>query len=47
MKGPGVRKNQVISQMTLADEGPTLAALLGLDLGETDGKVIDAFLEKE
>ena len=33
--------------MSLADEGPTLAALLGLDLGMTDGKVIDTFLEKE
>ena len=33
--------------MCLADEGPTLAALLGLDLGITDGKVIHTFLEKE
>ena len=47
MKGPGVLKNQRVQKMTLADEGPTLAALLGLDLGKTDGKVLDAFLEKE
>lgn len=47
IKGPGVRKNQVAAKMSLADEGPTLAALLGLDLGMTDGNVIDTFLEKE
>lgn len=47
LKGPGIRENQVVEKMNLADEGPTLAALLGLDLGITDGKVIRAFLEKE
>lgn len=47
VKGPGVRKEQMIDKMRLVDEGPTLAALLGLDLGKTDGHVVDAFLEKE
>lgn len=47
LKGPGIRKDQEVERMCLADEGPTLAALLGLDLGITDGKVIHAFLEKE
>ena len=30
--------------MGLIDEGPTFARLLGLDLGETDGKVIEEIL---
>ena len=37
--GQGIRQNIVIPAMHLVDEGPTLASLLGLDLGKTDGRV--------
>lgn len=42
--GKGIRKSQEISSMHLVDEGPTLARLLGLDLGKTDGRVIQELL---
>jgi len=42
--GKGIRSNVVIPSMCLVDEGPTFARLLGLDLGETDGKVINKLL---
>ncbi|MBO1004846.1 alkaline phosphatase family protein [Pseudogracilibacillus auburnensis] len=43
-KGKGIRKNVQIDQMHLVDEGPTFARLLGLDLGDTDGKIVNDFL---
>lgn len=43
-KGKGIRKNLVIPSMDLVDEGPTFARLLGLDLGETDGRAIEEIL---
>ncbi len=30
-----------IEAMRLVDEGPTFARLLGLDLGDTDGRMIE------
>lgn len=33
--------------MNLVDEGPVLAALLGISLGETDGKVPEGILERK
>ncbi|MBO5278254.1 MAG: alkaline phosphatase family protein [Lachnospiraceae bacterium] len=39
--GCGIRKNISIGEMSLVDEGPTIAALLGLSLGETAGRTID------
>ncbi|MBS4188943.1 alkaline phosphatase family protein [Bacillus sp. FJAT-49705] len=42
--GRGIRQNEVIPSMRLIDIGPTLARLLGLDLGQTDGEVIEDFL---
>lgn len=39
--GCGIRKNVRIGRMSLVDEGPTIAALLGLSLGETAGSVLD------
>ncbi|MEW9110105.1 MAG: ectonucleotide pyrophosphatase/phosphodiesterase [Cytobacillus gottheilii] len=42
--GKGILPNQRIPYMHLTDIGPTLAQLLGLDLGDTDGQVIDALL---
>jgi predicted AlkP superfamily pyrophosphatase or phosphodiesterase len=43
--GKGIRKNTTISSMHLVDEGPTFARLLGLDLGDTDGKIIEELLD--
>lgn len=43
-KGMGIRPNVKVPSMRLVDEGPTLARLLGLDLGDTDGKVVDEIL---
>lgn len=42
--GKGIRENVIIPTMQLIDEGPTFAHLLGLHLGETDGKVIEELL---
>ncbi|PLR95030.1 alkaline phosphatase family protein [Bacillus sp. T33-2] len=42
--GKGVRQNTVIPAMHLVDEGPTFARLLGLDLGDTDGRVMEEML---
>ena len=41
IKGPGVRKGIEIPEMSLVDEGPTLAAMFGWDLGHTDGHVLE------
>lgn len=43
-KGCGIRMGVVEREIALWDEGATLAALMGLDLGETDGKVIAEIL---
>ncbi|MFE8697886.1 alkaline phosphatase family protein [Cytobacillus sp. FJAT-53684] len=45
--GKGILPNEVISSMRLVDIGPTLARLLGLNLGQTDGKVIDQIINAE
>jgi predicted AlkP superfamily pyrophosphatase or phosphodiesterase len=45
--GKGIRRNKVISSMHLIDEGPTFARLLGLNLGETDGHVVEELLEAD
>ncbi|WP_449619924.1 alkaline phosphatase family protein [Robertmurraya sp. Marseille-Q9965] len=42
--GKGVQLRNEIPSMGLIDIGPTLAKLLGLDLGKTDGKVIDSII---
>jgi predicted AlkP superfamily pyrophosphatase or phosphodiesterase len=42
--GKGIRQNSRLSSFRLVDEGPTLARLLGVDLGNTDGKVIEELL---
>ena len=44
-KGAGIAKSVRIDKMSLIDEGPTLAKLLGVDLGEVDGHVIGQMLE--
>jgi predicted AlkP superfamily pyrophosphatase or phosphodiesterase len=42
--GKGIRANVNLSGIRLVDEGPTLARLLGVDLGETDGNIIEDLL---
>lgn len=43
--GCGINEGVQIDQMNLWDEGVTLAKLLGVDLGKTDGKVITELLK--
>ncbi len=43
--GKGIKPNITIEEMKLVDEGPTFARLLGLHLGETDGKIIEECIE--
>lgn len=40
MVGAGVREGTKLPRMQLIDEGPTIAALLGIDIGMVDGRVI-------
>lgn len=43
--GPGIKKRIVIPSMSLVDEGPTLAELLGFTLPDTDGCVRKEILD--
>ncbi|WP_446899271.1 ectonucleotide pyrophosphatase/phosphodiesterase [Clostridium sp. LBM24168] len=43
--GRGIKKGIVIDNMNLIDEGPTIAKLLGIELKDADGKIIDEILE--
>ena len=43
-EGFGIKKGARIGSMHLWDEGPTIAKLMGWDLGKTDGCVIDGLL---
>ncbi|MDR4326766.1 ectonucleotide pyrophosphatase/phosphodiesterase [Bacillus pseudomycoides] len=43
--GKGIRQGAIIPYMRLIDEGPTIARLLGLYLGETDGTIIEDLLQ--
>jgi predicted AlkP superfamily pyrophosphatase or phosphodiesterase len=45
--GKGIRKGIEIETMSLIDEGPTMARLLGLELMNADGKVLEALLDIE
>ncbi|WP_066399179.1 alkaline phosphatase family protein [Cytobacillus eiseniae] len=45
MSGKGVQPNEIVPFMHLVDIGPTLASLLGLNLGQTDGQVIEQFIK--
>ncbi|MEL3907576.1 MAG: ectonucleotide pyrophosphatase/phosphodiesterase [Treponemataceae bacterium] len=44
-KGKNIKQNVNIGKMSLVDEGPTFAALLGLSLGKTDGRVLTEVLD--
>lgn len=43
--GKGIRKNVEIPFMSLIDEGPTFAHLMGAELHDTDGRVLHEILE--
>ena len=43
--GKGIKPNVDIESMKLIDEGPTFAHLLGLNLGQTEGRVVDGCIE--
>ncbi|MBB4826263.1 putative AlkP superfamily pyrophosphatase or phosphodiesterase [Sporosarcina luteola] len=43
-KGKGIQREVVLPNMSLVDEGPTFARLLGLDLGNVDGRVLTELL---
>jgi predicted AlkP superfamily pyrophosphatase or phosphodiesterase len=43
--GKGIRERVILAKMNLVDEGPTLAKLLGVNLKDTDGRVLDELLE--
>lgn len=43
--GKGIREGIVVEEMSLVDEGPTLARLMGLSLSAADGKIIKDFLD--
>ena len=38
LSGPGIRAGARVDGVSIVDEAPTLAALLGISLGEPDGK---------
>lgn len=44
--GKGIQKNVILPKMHLVDEGPTFAKLLGLSLGDTDGRIVEELLEE-
>ncbi|MFT4413964.1 alkaline phosphatase family protein [Fredinandcohnia humi] len=43
--GQGIQRNKIIPKIHLVDEGPTFARLLGLSLGNTEGRVIKELLK--
>lgn len=43
--GKGIKKNVFLDEMSLTDEGPTLAAILGLEMKGTDGRALVEILE--
>lgn len=42
--GSGIKKGVVIPIINIVDEGPTMAALLGLDMPDTDGRILEEIL---
>jgi len=43
--GKGIRKNVEIQDMSLIDEGPTFARVMGVKLHDTDGRILQEILE--
>ncbi|MBS4206995.1 ectonucleotide pyrophosphatase/phosphodiesterase [Bacillus sp. FJAT-50079] len=44
--GKGIETGIVLPTMHLVDEGPTFARLLGVDLGNTDGRILEEIIVK-
>ncbi len=44
--GKGIKKNVEISSMSLIDEGPTFAHLMGTKLHDTDGRILHEIIEE-
>ena len=42
--GPHFLKGARVEKMSLVDEGPTLAGILGLDLGQVDGRTVNELI---
>lgn len=42
--GPDIKQNVNVEKMSLIDEGPTMAELLGVSLPDADGRVLDEIL---
>lgn len=43
--GKGIKKGVVLEEMKLVDEAPTMAKLLGLELQDVDGRILEEILE--
>lgn len=43
--GPGVKQGVVLDSIQLIDEAPTMAALLGLEMPEAEGRILEEILE--
>ena len=46
ISGRGVKKGVIVEKMDLVDEGPTIARLLGVELKDTDGRVLEELLDE-
>ncbi|MDD3224581.1 MAG: ectonucleotide pyrophosphatase/phosphodiesterase [Clostridium sp.] len=44
-RGAGIKQGVIVDKMSLVDEGPTIAKLMGLNLGKTDGSVLNDILD--
>ncbi|HZW03327.1 MAG TPA: alkaline phosphatase family protein [Anaerolineaceae bacterium] len=42
--GPSVRPGAVVERCSIVDEAPTLAAMLGVDLGDVDGRILSEII---
>ena len=47
IKGPGVKKGISVPEMSLVDEGPTIAKIFGWNLGKTDGHVVSSIIDPD
>jgi predicted AlkP superfamily pyrophosphatase or phosphodiesterase len=47
MRGPGIRRGKEVGVVRLIDVAPTIARVLGFDLGRVDGRVLSEIFEAE
>ncbi|MBC7959714.1 MAG: alkaline phosphatase family protein, partial [Vallitaleaceae bacterium] len=45
-KGPRIQKGVVLEKACIVDEGPTFAAILGLEMKAVDGSILNALIKK-